>query len=522
MEVNFLIKKHIIYITITYFLAHALLFFVNGIWWDDWIIYDANRDLVQLGYMVGNPLSGYVNTFISKLPHPEAFIHILVFLLYYITTVSLYCILRKIDFLDDDASLFITVLFETIYVNEARVTAICFYYALSNMLFFFTFYLFVLWKESATSRLMKLAVRIVILALFFVTFTTNSFLIFYIILLIYILYKEKTLTCYNKYIDFLLLPFVFFAIKHYYWPTFGYYSNYNKITFESVILAIKQLHQGIWYAYLYPIYQSTPYHLEPFLLFALITLVVTDRLLLKNNSIIIVNKNKNFGLKNIFLGIFFLMIAVFPYLVIFSVRFLEGLNYNSFSTRHLLLAPLGISWITYFLFKYVFYNRRVLITALLIVVSLNIIQWNKVYLIYELYWYKQVALGYLLRNEQFIKDNDTFAFIDVDRTAHNSSIYAFYSLAGVLKRAFNDEKRLMFRIEDFERIQGYSSYFNKDYLLGDYTGDYTKIDVTIYFESNLTMKNLPVLRYYDFVQSTRFETLLREKNSIRVVKHIND
>ena len=64
--------------------------------------------------------------------------------------------------------------------------------------------------------------------------------------------------------------------------------------------------------------------------------------------------------------------------------------------------------------------------------------------------------------------------------------------------------------------------FNKDYLLGDYTGDYTKIDGTIYFESDLTMKDIPALRFYDFVQSTRFETSLREKNSIRVVKHVND
>ena len=498
-----------------------MLIFVNGIWWDDWILYDAGCDLVLLGSMGGCPLGGYVNTFITKLPHPEVFVHILIFMLYYFSTVFLYCILKKIDFLDDDASLFIAILYATTCVNEARITFVCFNYALSNMLFFLTFYLFILWKEFATNSLLNLAGRIVILLLFFVSFVTNSLLVFYCILFMYIYYKEKNWTCYKKYIDFLVLPFVFFTIKHYYWPTFGYYINYNKITFEGIKLAIRQLPQGFWYVYIYPILESIPSHFELYILLILATLIVIDRLLLKNKNILSIN-NRNFEIKNILLGVFFITIAIFPYLVLFSAYFLKGLNFNSFNTRHLLLTPLGISWITYFLFRYVFHNRKILIIALLIVVSLNTIQWNKVYLTYELYWYKHLALARLFRNNEFIKDNDTFAFIDIDKTAYDSTLYPFYSLAGISKRAFGDEKRLMFKINDYERIQGYGCYFNKDYLLGDYNGDFTKIDGTIVYESYMTLKDIPVLRYYDFVQSNRFETLLQGKNSIKVFEHIND
>lgn len=516
-----LTKKHLLYITIAYFMAHVLLLFVNGIWWDDWIMYDANRDFIHWGYMMGRPSFGYVTMFIRSLPHPEAFLHILVFLLYYISTISLYFTLMKMDFLDNDAPLFITVLFATTYVNEARVLFACFPYAISNMIFFFAFYLFVLWKDSATKSLIRLAGRITILLLFFASFSTNSFLVFYSILLIYILYKEKDIKCYIKYFDFVVLPFAFFAIKQYYWPTFGYYINYNTITFEGINLAIRQLPQGIWHAYIYSIIGSINFNSELYVLFFLIILVIIDRLLLKKD-VLLSNRNIKNGIRNLLLGIFFLMIAIFPYLILFSVRILKGLNFNSFDTRHLLLAPLGVAWITYFMFRCIFHNKKILVTALLVIISLNVIYWNKAYLMYELYWYKQCALTYLFKNEQFIKDNDTFAFIDLDKTTHNSSIYAFYSLAGILKQAYGDERRLMFRIEDYEVIQGYGCYFNKDYLLGDYTGDHIKIDGTIYFESDLTLKDIPALRYYDFIQSDSFETSLQQKSRIKLIKPIND
>lgn len=496
-----------------------MLLFLNGVWWDDWIIYYADCDFIELGYMTGRPSLGFIIIFINSLPNPEVFLHILVFLLYYISTLLLYLILIKVDFLDDNASLFITILFATMYVNEARVLFICLPYAVSNMIFFFAFYLFMLWKDSITNKQKKFIGRIIILILFYISFDTNSFLVFYSTLFIYILYREKNILNYIRYFDFILLPIIFFAIKHQFWTPYGYYINYNKLTLAGIKLAISQLHQGAWYAYTYPISRSTTYYSGLILLSILIILIIVDKFFLKNKNINIITEKNNFELENILLGILFLIIAIFPYFVIFSIQFLKGLNYNLFNTRHLLLTPLGISWITYFLLRYIFNNKKILNITLLIIVLLYTIQWNKTYLVYEMYWYKQVALSYLFKNEEFIMENDTFAFIDVDETTHNSSIYIFYALNGILKKTFNDEKRLMFKIEDFDRIQGYSKYFNKDYLLGDYTGDYSKIDGTIYFESNLTLKDIPILRYYDFVKSTRFETLLYEKNSIRIEKH---
>jgi len=81
---------------------------------------------------------------------------------------------------------------------------------------------------------------------------------------------------------------------------------------------------------------------------------------------------------------------------------------------------------------------------------------------------------------------------------------------------------LMVRIGEENRMQIIKPCFNKDYLLGDYTGDYTRIDAKIIFESDLTLLDVPILRYYDFLRSNRFETFLRQKNRIFIVKHTND
>lgn len=494
-----------------------MLLFVNGIWWDDWILYDAKRNLIEWGLMCGRPTLGYFATLVRKLPHPETSIHILIFLSYYLSSVILFAILNKIDFLTKTDAFFISLLYSTLYVNEARITAVCFPYALSYIFFFLAFYLFIVWEDCSLSKASNLSMRILILFFFNSSFAANSFLVFYSILPMYIYYRTKNWRNYIKYADFFLLPVVFFTIKKLLWPTYGYYINYNKITLRGLITAFKDLVPGMLSSYSYPFSHSFPSF--SIILFLIVIILLLDKVSRKpiiNTETRPLHKT----ISKILLGVLFLALAIFPYLVVFSKTFLNNLDLYSFNTRHLLLVPIGASWITYFLLKHFIKNKKILTCTLLIICFFNMISWNKAYLTYQLLWYKQKSLTSLIKNEEFIKRNDTFIFTDTDKKAHDSPIYHFYALAGIFKRAFHDEKRLVLKQEDYTKLERFKQFFNDDYLLGEYTGDF-EIDAKIILESQMALSDIPKLRIVEIFKQNYFERHLLLKNNITIISNSN-
>ena len=79
--------------------------------------------------------------------------------------------------------------------------------------------------------------RIFPFSLFLFSFILHSNLCFYAVALLMIGMKEKKVTAMHGYLDYLLLPVLFFAVKSLFFPAYGGYENYNAITGAGLIKA---------------------------------------------------------------------------------------------------------------------------------------------------------------------------------------------------------------------------------------------------------------------------------------------
>lgn len=516
-------KKQFMYISVAYFLAHVLLLLVNGIWWDDWFLVYLNKNVLwEYGLMMGRPSAACIWMFARVLRSINIYQGCLVFILYYISTICLYFSLCKIDFLEEKDAFCIAILFGTLYINDARVLMACLPYAVSNTAFFAAYYLFLRWQESGFSGV-RILYRAILLLLFIIAFTTNSFLVFYAIFLLYLLYiiyKQHNIFNIGKYADFFLLPIAFYVLKHRLFPTYEHLLNYNKVTMLRVEQAFKTLLPSVYNSSVYQIVELLKGNIVLVMLLVMICLLfcvsnVSNKINVETKSNV---KTTRYIIYNIIFGLFLIVLAVFPYRVVVPLESLKGMEFLS---RHLMLVALGLSWVIYFVILLVVRNKRVGIFIILLFVVLNIVQWNKTYFAFQLDWYKQKLLIAMMREEPDIKNNQTFAFNDMDQNInvkHNT--YRFYAFAGMFKEIFKEEKRFCALVNEISRMPKEKHRFDKYFLLGQYTGDCSKIDRYIIFKCNLNAKDTFKLRYYDFVGSDKLRSMLKEKGSLKVLRYI--
>jgi len=129
---------------------------------------------------------------------------------------------RHANVLHPSLRLLIVILFLVAPFNIARVALVDFRYTLCYFMFFLAWYF-------VPQR------RLLAAACFFLSFNTQSLLVFYVLPVIDIFIRERcklTKDDLYQFIDgnkiFLILPFLYFAIKVYFFPSSGIYQNYNK------------------------------------------------------------------------------------------------------------------------------------------------------------------------------------------------------------------------------------------------------------------------------------------------------
>lgn len=95
--------SHLFWISIVYLLTHGFLLIATGRWWDDWVYADKNWEyLYEVMLQSSNPLLAFLDA--STWLFPDGFYRILVFAWFYIGTVTLYFIFRKMALWDDKTS----------------------------------------------------------------------------------------------------------------------------------------------------------------------------------------------------------------------------------------------------------------------------------------------------------------------------------------------------------------------------------------------------------------------------------
>jgi hypothetical protein len=518
-------KKDLLFIFIIYCISSGLILLNKGVFWDDWVLYNVNmHDIIDRFHQSGSIWPGYLHSFILTFDHSILFYRILIFFAYFFSAILLNKILYSIKEIDYISRIIIVLIFILFPVNSARITLICLPYAVCHFLFFLGLY-FV--DKFLSSK--KMVFRILALLVLFCSFTITSLLVFYCIVFLYIVYREKSriksikslVALGFRYLDFTILPFIYWIIKLTYMVPYGLYEGHNNINIKNFL----GFYPLIWDSFHSSFVQILDISLRHTSFLVLVFGIILWVIMLCYNFEWSECKSRRTSVYFLILGIFLFICAVFPYIAVGSV--VQSDDWNS---RNQLLVPLGVALILNYgsvlCCQALGINSkiRVLLLSLLIAMFINInIQ---TYLDFQKDWYKQLSIIENIKNDEEIRNHTTFLFADCYPELNaNNRIYRFYEYTGFMKEAFHDESRFgnnaLSKLITIEDIKVYSSSFNSSYNLKDYTLHEPEIVVFIK-RGSLDLQNrsnIGRLIYYDLFKHSYFKDMIKKVIIIETMKY---
>lgn len=233
-------KSHTKLLFVFYLAAHLpLLAFFDARFWDDWSLYKGNPEAVlDIFQQAGAPLFGDLHV---ALQHLGWWIYpALTFLAFFLVVIFTYKIAEKLD-VGASVAFWIAAFVAVLPVNFARIAAIDLPYALMLSIFMFSWMLLVSLQGKN-----RFFFKIVILAGFGFSFQTGSLLVLYAAPLVtHLIQRWKIsngkditviLQTFIGSVDLILLPIIYWAIKHFYLTPHGIFDGYNSPSINFAVL----------------------------------------------------------------------------------------------------------------------------------------------------------------------------------------------------------------------------------------------------------------------------------------------
>ncbi|WP_110550492.1 hypothetical protein, partial [Helicobacter cinaedi] len=475
---------------IIYTLAFGLMLLnTRGYYWDDWgLIGDFSFDSMNQQFLQnGNIWYGYFEwIFISLQPYGIPLFRFFTFFSFFICGLCVYHIAKSLQILKTYELFFIVVFFLLLPFNIiSRNALINAPYTLCYLLFFLAFFLV---SVKSTQHIL---IKILTLALFFISFTMNSLLIFYILPLVYLLYTHKAYTSFKalwlwalKHFDFIFLPVVFYAIKILFFKPYGLYEGYNAVSAGGFFKAFIKT----------PIFSiSHLLHTSFFLLGSLcvLAIIIGFCIFIYRLRYRLLAKRDMFGIG---LGFIIMWAGMFSYVVVFKY-----VAFDTVADRFGILESLGAGIILVFfvnlLTKNTNYKMWILSILILCALHYNIISQQRVFLAYV----KQVGVfEHLMQDSKFL-NHDTFVIYDTNRGIYDN---AFYQLNGIYAKLSHKSDK--FISGDYGDIQEMVEYCKAapTYNCWEYKGDINAYDKIFITENRNEFKHI-----YNFLVDLRLYVL---------------
>ena len=287
----------------------------NTLYWDDWHDLFQTDNWFARDYYLSTgrpPWEGVAHAFLT--PIGIWTFCILTFVLFFISGVFLFLILRKVDFFLISGIKLITLIFLIVPVNHARISSVIFQYTSSYFLFYLGWYVLVRYK-SMKSFVLACVVM-------FLSFKTHSFLVFVMLPFLHFawlnrsrLINLKNLSTAHLQISVIAaLPVIYVVSRSLFWPPSESWQDYQQPTVAGVLT-------GLW-----PV------------LIGLVGLSIIGMRRFKK-------KQTPLGLVLLVVGFSITALALFPYFA--GTRYKDYVSVVAFradwGSRHQLLMPLGLA-----------------------------------------------------------------------------------------------------------------------------------------------------------------------------------
>lgn len=413
-----------------YLLGHFLLLLNRGVYWDGLyfmtLLKERRFDILwaQLERVKVFSLY-YVIRLLDYIPDPVFAIKFIAFFSWFIAGVAIYYILRNIINLPKNHTFFITSSFLLIPTFLVKVELSVIHYSICTMLFFAgVFFYFA--SEKSRGFLKQRGGLLISLILFFLSFFTNSYLVFYggFLLTAYFSFRNKnkesnalsSLFFWTKRnILFVLLPIIFWVFRASLGKPYGPLANYNEFVFlkPGFFLAfIQDLWNSVVYGFFWPIIGSISILQRKifaglFIFVAIIVYFLSKKIL--NRDTENVNTYNPKPVFYLFSGAITFFLGIFPYIIVGKSPHIFGLG---FGMRHALLLPFGSSLLV--LGAIIFLIKEKLqwimqVTMLSLFITFNIYS----YYSFDMDWYRQKAIVRSLQENREIIQSSTLLINDL-------------------------------------------------------------------------------------------------------------
>jgi len=448
-----LTKLHWLHIFIMYVASNMFLLVNQGVFWDDWLIFENNFNEINRWFIrCGHLYLTYIHYFLQNLSiNPPIVYHTVTVALGLISTVIFYKILKYFKLSSYNLFL-LTLFFAVIPYNQAKSTLIC----LPSTISLFLLLLGVLTFLVSINR-KNVSVRIISIVLLFISFTLmNSGLVIWLaFLLFYSIYKQKEIKLRFSFFmgvirhlflwfDYAVLPFVFWITKYLYFQPTGILSDqsYNEVSIErlffspiNIIFSFYTNTFGVISESFRPIMESQSFEILFSMLFVIIYYSFYKLKLFHLNYHI----NNHF----LFIGVYFFIAGIFPYAVVE-----KNPSFSGYATRGQILLPIGMSFILLYSIS-LFGSKKIRQLAYIILVTSFIIANISSQVKYTKSWFKQEALiAHIKKDSLFIPHNNYLLFDRTTEYDENERGLSHWALSGLLEKALGHTACFMIETKD--------------------------------------------------------------------------
>jgi hypothetical protein len=558
-------SKDLVLISVIYTLAHGLILFNTGLYWDDWTYYFVDRNILIDTYsQYGMTYVGYIYAFLLSFPHSITLFRAIVFLAFLLAALLLYSVLKSIKEIDRTSRFILVVLFAVFPVYSARLILVCLFGAIVYFIFFLS-----LWLTSKYLAKKNPLLRVLALAGFFASFTVNSLLFFYVLVILYIVYKENCLSRFPpeihrvlavllRYIDFVALPLFFWGVRSLFFTPHGGFEHYNDITLGTLAMIPFYLVYSFYSSFVQVLARPTilllstpPLYILSTIILAIICLialcVIIEAMPLSRSRFSQIvqiglkyqkaisrhltqwyrpaeTQTERTALKLFIAGLLFFGVGVFPYLAVSKMPELSDWN-----SRHQLLVPLGASFMLFYGFKIasdrIIKSSFVKVFLISVIIALFVMCNVVNYLDYQRDWYKEVSLIDNFKKSEEIKNHTTFLFDDKTSSLNaNNRVYRFTEYSTMLQYGSGEQSRFGSDVSSFNSsrtvVQEYYNSGSLAYLgLKDYKP--TEPDYTVivgYGSYPMTYVDTIKLMYYEKFNTDKFSSTVDNIVTLKLVK----
>lgn len=534
--------KNILIITFAYVLTHGLIIILTGTWWDEktWV-FASDEQMWKISLHLGKPSGYFVQKFIFSIPELSA--RILIYLCYYLGTLGVYYIYNQIPFVNVQQALGMTIIYIAIPANDARAMRGVFPYTIGYFLFILAFCVLIVLQKKYDYK--NIVLRSCALLLFGGSYTLNSNLVLYAIVLLYIAHylvsNNQWKKCY-KFLDFIALPFVYFGIKTKLFPTFGVYEDYNQVKMESLI---KASIKTVWICIirLIDMLGNWMKHLDIMILPCISIIVVMLIVILlrekKGDSIDEMNGDVSLQISAdrsvrpnlvsyrsrlllIAIGFLLMYLGAFAYVVVELWCDLVGVG-----GRSSILLPLGAAIVIYgFIWLIPFYKIRKVLIAIISICG--VIHFGSYYLSYQQDYYRQRDFVYELKENQNVLRN-TKNILYLTHTEPEVGATRFYSLNSNAKEAFGDETHFImygpsnYKYLSLDCVEKMHRFIEEEFLMCDYQiGRSTSIEAIVIYDNEIRKWDALVFRLKGLIHDDSYKNKLYRDTNLLVYTPDNE